>query len=90
MCDILKSEGNLCQQFLLKGIQDFTSLSREETRMHIHVQAPNGELKIWMEPNIELAKVVNLSNEEANKLLKRAIKRKDEIYDAWNKHFGKE
>lgn len=72
----------------IEGNSRFYFFSREETRMH--VQAPNGELKIWMEPNIELAKVVNLSNEEANKLLKRAIKRKDEIYDAWNKHFEKE
>lgn len=33
----------------------FFFFSREESRMHIHVYAPSGEAKFWIEPNIELA-----------------------------------
>ena len=39
----------------------FYFFSREETRRHIHVSSPNGEAKIWIEPEISVAKVINLS-----------------------------
>ena len=29
--------------------------SREETRMHVHVQSAEAEAKFWIEPEIELA-----------------------------------
>ena len=29
--------------------------SREESRMHVHVQSPDGEAKFWLEPTIALA-----------------------------------
>ncbi len=29
--------------------------SREEARMHVHVQSAEAEAKFWMEPQIELA-----------------------------------
>jgi len=29
--------------------------SREERRIHVHVQHPDGEAKFWLEPRIELA-----------------------------------
>ena len=32
----------------------FYFFSREETRMHVHVQGP-GEAKYWLEPAVELA-----------------------------------
>jgi hypothetical protein len=38
-----------------QGQYRFYFFSREETRMHIHVHAPNGEVKFWMEPEIKLA-----------------------------------
>jgi len=31
--------------------------SREETRKHVHVSSPNGEVKIWLEPEVEVARV---------------------------------
>ena len=34
----------------------FYFFSREETRMHVHVQHPTGEAKFWLEPEIELAR----------------------------------
>ena len=33
----------------------FFFFSREEERLHIHVQSANGEAKYWLDPGIELA-----------------------------------
>ena len=35
----------------------FYFFSREETRMHIHVQSSNGEAKFWIEPEIQIARI---------------------------------
>ena len=34
----------------------FFFFSREEARLHIHVESPEGEAKFWIEPKIELAR----------------------------------
>lgn len=34
----------------------FFFFSREEQRLHIHVESPRGEAKIWLDPEVELAK----------------------------------
>ncbi|MES9901664.1 MAG: DUF4160 domain-containing protein [Sedimenticola sp.] len=34
----------------------FFFFSREEERMHVHVLSGDGEAKLWLEPEIELAK----------------------------------
>jgi hypothetical protein len=44
----------------------FYFFSREEKRMHVHVQSQNGEAKLWLEPAIELAQFVGLSQREIN------------------------
>jgi len=33
----------------------FYFFSREEPRMHVHVDAPEGEAKLWLEPSLEVA-----------------------------------
>ncbi|MHB9028448.1 MAG: DUF4160 domain-containing protein [Candidatus Latescibacterota bacterium] len=40
--------------FRLYGFR-FLFFSREESRMHIHVQSPDGEAKYWIEPDLTLA-----------------------------------
>lgn len=66
----------------------FYFFSREETRKHIHVSSPNGEAKIWLEPDISVAKVIELSNQDINKILKLVETHLEEINDFWNKHFS--
>ena len=44
----------------------FYFFSREETRMHIHVQSSNGEAKFWLEPDIQVAQNHGLSMKELN------------------------
>ena len=42
----------------------FYFFSREEPRMHIHVQNQHGEAKFWLTPHLELAKSTGLSQHE--------------------------
>ena len=73
----------------VEGASRYYFFSKEETRKHVHVSTPNGEAKIWLEPDISVAKAINLSKTEINDIIKIATLRKEEIIDAWNKHFGK-
>lgn len=60
----------------------FFFFSREETRRHVHVSGPNGEVKI------EVAKVVNLSDTEVNRIQRIVNSRLEEINEFWDKHFN--
>ncbi|MBL7135527.1 MAG: DUF4160 domain-containing protein [Candidatus Marinimicrobia bacterium] len=66
----------------------FFFFSREEMRQHIHVYCPDGEAKFWIYPNIELAKNYGLTDNQLNEIEKIIKDRKNEITNAWNKHFG--
>ena len=48
------------------------SFSREEERLHIHVQSPDAEAKFWVEPRIELARNHGLSDQDLRRV-KQAI-----------------
>ena len=63
--------------------------SREETRRHIHISSSEGVMKVWLEPKIEVAKVINLSNQEVTRILNTIQEREEEINEFWNKHFAK-
>ena len=65
----------------------FFFFSREETRRHIHVSSSNGEAKIWIEPDVSVAKVVNLSQQEVNKIISLVNENLEIINEHWNKHF---
>jgi hypothetical protein len=62
--------------------------SREETRVHIHVQSADGEAKVWIEPAIELARNYELSAQDLSRVLQLVSDHEQEIRDAWRSHFG--
>lgn len=70
------------------GAYRYYFFSREETRKHIHVSSADGEAKVWLEPEIIIAKSVNIPAGELNKILKVVEERKEEINDFWNRHFN--
>lgn len=72
-----------------EGAYRFYFFSREEERKHVHVSSSNGEVKVWLEPEVSVAKVINLSEKEVNSILKIVNERKEEIYESWNEHFSK-
>jgi hypothetical protein len=66
----------------------FYFFSREEPRMHVHVNATNGEAKFWLEPRIELARNYGLSPTQVNTAQRLIREHEDEIHKAWKTHFG--
>jgi hypothetical protein len=65
----------------------FYFFSREESRLHIHVQGPDGEAKFWIEPEIDLARNERLSQKELGKIQRLIREHEDEIRRAWKHHF---
>lgn len=65
----------------------FFFFSREEKRVHVHVSAPDGEAKFWLEPIVSLGENHGLSSKQLKELQKIIEDRKDEITEAWKKHF---
>lgn len=65
----------------------FFFFSREEPRMHVHVQNQNGEAKFWLEPAIELATDVGLSRREIAEALRLIREHENDIHLAWRRHF---
>ena len=72
--------------FREKGYR-FFFFSREETKMHIHVDCKDGEAKYWLTPKIELAVNYNLSQWQLNQIKMIIKENYDEITNAWEKHF---
>jgi hypothetical protein len=73
--------------FIKSGYR-FLFFSREETRMHVHVQHVNGEAKFWLEPEIKLAQNYGLNKQRISMSLKIIKEHENEIRAAWKKHFG--
>ena len=65
----------------------FFFFSREEARMHVHVQSQNGEAKLWLEPKIELAQQFGLLLREVNEALRLVQEHENDIRSAWHRHF---
>lgn len=61
--------------------------SREERRMHVHVQCTDGEAKFWIEPKIQIARNFGLSFAQLNDLQHLLERHQDEIRRAWRAHF---
>ena len=54
--------------------------------MHVHVESSDGEVKIWLEPRIELAENHGIPAREVTKILGVVEKRHDEIEEHWRQH----
>lgn len=63
--------------------------SREELRMHVHVQCDDGEAKIWLEPEIELAYNYKLKRRQLRDIEAIVELHYQEIVDAWRAHFNR-
>ena len=68
------------------GPYRFYFFSREEERMHVHVETPDGELKVWLEPRIELAQNHGIAEREVTKILRIIENRYAELEQRWRDH----
>jgi hypothetical protein len=66
----------------------FYFFSREEPRMHVHVHCADGEAKFWLEPHIEVAQNVGMSERQIRAAQALVEDHVDEIRRAWQQHFG--
>lgn len=62
--------------------------SREEARMHVHIQSADGEAKFWIEPTVALANHTGFSERQLRELQALAEEHEDVIRSAWTTHFG--
>jgi hypothetical protein len=67
----------------------FFFFSNEESRMHVHILAPDGEAKFWIKPIIALADYSGFSDRQIKELEKVVKEHVKEIEEAWKKHFSK-
>jgi hypothetical protein len=74
--------------FFEKGYR-FLFFSREEYRIHVHVQSAWGEAKFWMEPRIKLARNRGLPGREIRIIEETVREREHEIRSAWHRHFSR-
>ena len=65
----------------------FYFFSREEPRMHVHVQHADGEAKFWLEPATELAQNIGLTGRQLRRIRLLILEHSDEIRRAWHEHF---
>ena len=56
--------------------------------MHVHVQSDRGEAKFWIEPEIQLALNQGFTSKDIRIAQNLIEEHKDEIENAWHKHFG--
>ena len=66
----------------------FFFFSREEPRLHVHVNHAEGEAKFWLEPQITLAQNIGLSGKTLKQAQALIEEHEHEIRDAWQRHFG--
>jgi hypothetical protein len=71
-----------------EGPYRFFFFSREEPRQHVHVFSPEGEAKFWLEPSVEVAVSKGVPQASLKRMEGIILERKEEIVDAWNRHFS--
>ena len=54
--------------------------------MHVHVESADGEVKIWLEPRIELAENHGIPKREVTSILEVVEERHGEIEERWRRH----
>jgi hypothetical protein len=74
--------------FRARGLR-FFFFSREEPRLHVHVQGSEGEAKFWVDPKIELAQNYGMSRRSIASALRLIREHEHEIRAAWQAHFGR-
>jgi hypothetical protein len=62
--------------------------SREETRMHVHIETGRGMAKFWLEPIVALATYEHLDTDELRAIELIIEERQDEFKTRWRQHFS--
>lgn len=69
------------------GNNRFFFNSNEESRMHVHIQTPEGVAKFWLEPIVALADSFHIDQRTLRELAKLVEENADAFRIAWQEHF---
>ena len=70
-----------------EGSYRFFFFSREESRMHVPVNHPDGEAKFWLQPALTLATSTGLSSQQIKEAQRLVAVHIEEITHALRTHF---
>jgi len=75
--------------FIYKGFK-IRFYMNEESRIHVHAVYENrGEIKVWLSPKIEIAKIKGVFSEKLiNQIIQEITRREDECKKIWNRYHG--
>ena len=62
--------------------------SREESRMHIHIDSTAGTAKFWLEPIVALEVYYNMKSKELSEIEEIVKEKKYEFVREWKKYFS--
>ncbi len=76
--------------FRYKGIRFhfFSNEGSPREPIHIHADAPDGEAKFWLRPQVRVAESVGFSRQALLELIEVVEQHRAEIERAWHEHFG--
>ena len=72
----------------IEGEYRFYFNSREESRMHVHVEGQRGKAKFWLEPFVALADFRGLKQHELKRMQELVEQNEEKFKNAWLKHFS--
>jgi hypothetical protein len=65
----------------------FFFFSRKEARAHVHVHCGDGQMKVWLVPDVSVAASFGLSGKQVTAVVRFVEAHRDEILAVWNQHF---
>ncbi|MBF1803155.1 DUF4160 domain-containing protein [Alloalcanivorax profundimaris] len=77
--------------FRYKGIRFFfySNEGNPRERVHIHAESGEGEAKVWLYPEVSIAKSAGYNRKQLSELVEVVNSHFEEIERAWHEHFGR-
>jgi len=66
----------------------FSNEGHPREPVHIHAEAPDGEAKFWLYPEVHVAESAGFDRRMLAELVNVVIEHRSEIERAWHEHFG--
>lgn len=74
---------------LIHGFRFFFFSGDTSEPIHVHVKKGDGDGKIWIEPEIRIAYLVDFNKQEEKQIMEIVEQNRQMIKDKWNEFFGK-
>jgi len=71
----------------LNGFRFFFFSADGKEPIHVHVKKGDGDGKIWLEPELKVAYLLDFTSQEEKQIMKIAEENRDFIINKWNEYF---